>query len=153
MRSMWLWLARTMGAVLTTVIIFFVVFGLMMTASTWSSLLFPVAKITVTGGYWEGNNYVISGVLDKYRGCEFVGMTMRDAQTGREFTFTTPQRPPGQTSSRPAVEAQPFEDWIVVDPPAHGARVNMFTHHKCHELWDTFSAVGSFDISPKEFSQ
>lgn len=149
---MWLWLARTMGAVLTTVIIFFVVFGLMMTASTWSSLLFPVAKVTVTKGEWVGNNYVIHGVLDKYRGCEFVGMTMRDDRTGKELEFVTPLRPPGQTSSRPAVDNQPFEDWVVVNPPAHGARVNMFTHHKCHELWDTFSHVGTFDIPLKGIS-
>lgn len=136
-------------AVILTMVLFFVVFGLMMTASTWSGILFPVAKVEITRGYWDGDDYVMEGFLDKYRSCEFLGMTWRHFRTGLEYNVTTPRRPSGQAVSRPAVDNQPFINWRMIDAPKHGGLFNIYAQHRCHELWDTFTELGSTTIPGK----
>ena len=134
--------AALRAAILSTVVVA-VVFAAMMFGATWSGILFPVAHIEITGGEWKGKDYVMSGFIDKYRSCEFIGMTWRDTSNGHEYTVKTPRRPPNQTASRPAESGQLFVDWRMIEAPPGGGQFNIYTHHRCHDLWDTFTKAGS----------
>lgn len=142
-------LASMLRALILSMIVVLTIFGFMMTASTWTGILFPVAHIEITGGEWDGDDYVMSGFLDKYRSCEYLGMTWRDQSDGLEYTVKTPRRPPNQTVSRPAEDGQLFENWRMINAPKTGGEFKVYTHHRCHELWDTFSTAGAVIIPGK----
>lgn len=122
----------------------FLVFGARLEAQ-----LFPVSSVMVNSAYWQNDEYVINGVFWKARDCEFKGAVYIDRLTKKQHKITYPEdtSEADDSVSRPIGEYQ-FFNWALSNP-REGAAVDIYSNHRCHQLWDTFSHSGTFRINYK----
>ncbi len=99
--------------------------------------LLPVSKFEVKYSTCDGGCVTVSGVLNKYRACEFVEAYARVAANNEPAQITAIEyrdKPHGLKLSRP-LGVQAWGPWYVAATP--GDRVEMYARHQCHPFWVT----------------
>ena len=97
----------------------------------------PVSKFEVEYSTCEGGCVTVSGVLNKYRACEFIEAYARVAANNEPAQITAIEyrdKPHGLKLSRPQ-GLQKWGPWYV--EANHGDTVTLFARHQCHPFWVT----------------
>ena len=136
-------------AVAQWVVILAVTITVFLSGARIESLIYPVAKVQVTDGYWDGDDYVFRGFITKNRLCEFKGMFFKDTRRNTEYIVKFPPRSSegDPDVSRPTGDSV-FVEWRMIKPQP-GALVVMSGEHRCHDLWNTWTELGTMRIPLK----
>lgn len=142
-------MANMATAIAQWVVILAVTISAFLMGARVESYVFPVAKVQVTAGYWDGDDYVFSGFITKYRLCEFKGMFFKDTRRNSEYIVRLPPRSSESDPdmSRPTGDSI-FVEWRMLKPEP-GALIEMSAEHRCHDLWNTWTALGTMRIPPR----
>ena len=93
----------------------------------------------------DGLDVVITGMVLKTRGCEYMPPPRARDVDGKHYTVVSTS-PTSSFSWRPLNTPQWFGPWRVIG--GRGVELEMYQQHHCHDFWPTFSILGRISTPP-----